>query len=511
MANPQPTPQDDVELRDIYDNISPIDFRFWLPDVAHYVSENGFTRWKLAVERALLHAFETRRLTPPGTVRAFIRAEEMVRTAAVYREERRIGHDIRALVNVTKRFMEALFGKMTHAIITSWNTIDTANAARYYAVTKAVVIPALLELVEALVIQVETDADTPQIGRSHLQHGEPITFGFALAWHASRLSQAVTQLNERANQLSGSMSGAMGSSNAATLLFDNPEDVEAFEGDVVSMLGLPRGEISTQIGQPEAQIRFFMELQLISGILANLADDIRHLQRTEVGEVYEPFNEQEQVGSSIMPHKKNPIASENTKSIWKMTLGRFLTIMLDQISEHQRDLTNSASSRSYGEQINLVTFQVRRMTKVIKGLVVNREQMLRNLRLMGDLVMAEPLSVLLLTKGCSEAHEICRQLTMKARANMVRCEELDRTGSSEPRPSTSFVQLALQDEALRVYIKQFTARQIELLGDPVRYTGVAAWRARKVAAACWERSDHLRTALTVTHRREGAFQPTRTA
>ena len=120
---------------------------------------------------------------------------------------------------------------------------------------------------------------------------------------------------------------------------------------------------------------------------------MRHLQRTELSEVGEAF-EEGQVGSSTMPHKRNPWNYEHVKSMWKAFMPRMMTVYMDQISEHQRDLTNSASARFVTEIVAALTMAVQRLTKVTKKLAVDKEQMLKNLKLNAGLIVAEPLYIL---------------------------------------------------------------------------------------------------------------------
>lgn len=466
------------KLRSVYASISPADYRYYEADAAEHLSEEGFTRWKVKAELALLEEMETRGIAPQGAAQALRRVVRRIHTAAVYDEEGRTKHDIRALVNVAKRLMSPLLGAMVHVPATSFNIIDSANAARYKSVVLHIIIPALEKLMLALAQLVEREAETLQIGRSHKQHGEPITFGFAMAWHLERLGDCLNHLRELAVGLPGSFSGAMGASNAATLFFDDPIE---FEAAVLSRLGLRRAKISTQIGPPEQLMRVLNELQLVAGVLGNMGDDLRNLQATEVGEVFEPYSQSDQVGSSTMAHKRNPINAENIKSMWKILVGRTVTILLDQISEHQRDLTNSASARTTPEFFNYVLTMIRRMTKIINGLEVNRERMALNFDLLGDLIMSEPLQILLSWAGCEDAHEVVRRNCIVIKKNRVAVMQAAARGES-CTIQTSLVALTLEDEELRPYTAKLTDRQLAQLRDPQQYTGIAAQRAHEISS-----------------------------
>src|SRR2546428_787677 len=147
--------------------------------------------------------------------------------------------------------------------------------------------------------------------------------------------------------------------------------------------------------------------------MANLADDMRQLQRSEIGEVAESFAA-EQVGSSTMPHKRNPVSFENVKSIWKAMAPRVLTTYMDQISEHQRDLTNSASQRFLGEILAATAYAAARLAQSLDGMRVDRDRLKANLALSRSTIAAEPLYVLLAKYGHPDAHAAVRRLTIEA-------------------------------------------------------------------------------------------------
>jgi adenylosuccinate lyase len=218
-------------------------------------------------------------------------------------------------------------------------------------------------------------------------------------------------------------------------------------------MGVKAATYSTQIVPPEPLTRLLCELTMTAGILANLADDMRNLQRTEIGEVGEEF-EADQVGSSTMPQKQNPINFENTKSCWKIVMPRIVTVFLDQISEHQRDLTNSASSRTYGEMVAYVVSMAKRMTKAMKKLNVNEVNLQKNFEMQGDLIVAEPLYLLLARRGHPDAHEKVKQLTLAAR-----------------KENKTLFELLSTDEELVPYLRQIEEKQQAILANPEAYLG----------------------------------------
>lgn len=449
-----------MRMRDVFDSLSPIDYRYWDAEVAKYLSENGFTRYKLRVERALATVLERRGVCSEDTLREIVAACGEVVTEEVYDEEGRIGHDIRALVNRIQTRLSDRAKPFVHLSATSFDIIESANAARYKHVVEIVVIPALIELEKVLITLADNEAETPQAGRTHGQHAVPTSFGFAIAEYVSRIGGSIEELKLRADKLPGKFSGAVGAYNASSLFFDDPE---VFEAEVLAEMGLIPAEYSTQIVPPEAMTRLLCEVTITAGILANLADDMRHLQRTEIAEVGEPV-EEDQVGSSTMPQKMNPINFENAKSLWKVVMPRIITVFLDQISEHQRDLTNSASARTYGEVVAYVFSMAKRLTRVMNKLTVNHENLQRNLNMTKGGTAAEPLQLILSALGHSHAHEKVRILARQAR-----------------RESRPLEEVVMGDAELADYLEKMTPRQRSVISNPSLYIGIAPKKARAVA------------------------------
>ncbi len=446
--------------RDVFDSISPVDYRYWEEEVAKYLSENGSTEYKLLVELALVKVLHRRGICSEAVVKEVEAACSQVTTAEVYEEEERIRHDIRALVNCIRLKVSDEAKPYVHMTATSYDIVDSANAGRYRDVVEKVLIPALVKL-EGILIEITLrEAKTIQIGRTHGQHAVPITFGFAMAEYVSRLGGCIVSLKHLSAKLVGKFSGAVGAYNASSLFFDDPEE---FEKEVLAELGLEPAEYSTQIVPPEAFTRLCCEVTIVTGVLANLADDMRHLQRTEIGEVGEEF-ESDQVGSSTMPQKRNPINFENTKSCWKIVAPRIVTVFMDQISEHQRDLTNSASARTYGEVFCYVVSMAKRLTRTMRKLRVDHDSLKRNFALQKDLVIAEPLYIILAALGHPDAHEKVRSFTLQAQREKKSLEEIIKT-----------------DPEIQPYIEKMTPYQKHILFNSSVYTGIAAKKARKVA------------------------------
>jgi adenylosuccinate lyase len=409
--------------RNIFANISPLDHRYSLSEASVFdalvpwLSEEAVIAACVTAETALVKAHLLLRGALTQTIRDTLeQAAHSVEPDEVYTEEEKTRHNIRALVNVLKKKVPAELAPLVHLGATSVDILDTAHSWRIQNVTRAVVLPLLKKLELHLCDTTEQEAATPQVGRTHGQHAVPITFGFALAEYVSRLGKSIREIEARAGQLRGKLAGAVGAYNATCLLVTEPEELERVYLDE---LGLQPSEHATQLVEPEYLLRLLLEFTAAFGIIANLADDLRNLQRSEIGEVREGFATETQVGSSTMPQKRNPWNSEHVKSLWKAFMPRAQTFFMDQISEHQRDLTNSASQRFIADFIAGFCSAVHRMDSVIEGLVVDRERMRQNLYRNAGAILAEPAYLALAESGVSDAHELIRRLTLQAEQERI--------------------------------------------------------------------------------------------
>jgi len=260
------------------------------------------------------------------------------------------------------------------------------------------------------------------------------------------------------------------------MIVQDPEELERL---YLSELGLEPSEHSTQLVEPEYLLRLLLEFNTAFGIIANLADDLRNLQRSEIGEVREGFAV-DQVGSSTMPQKRNPWNSEHVKSLWKAFMPRVNTFFMDQISEHQRDLSNSASQRFIADYIAGFCLAVSRMTGVIEGLGADRERLLANLRGGGVLaggssggVLAEPAYILLAESGVSDAHEVIRKITLNAeKSNISFAQALVQEPDVLQRIGGKMTELGLVATPKEA---------VSFFNKPERYSGLAAHKAKSLA------------------------------
>ncbi len=450
-----------------FDTISPIDYRYYgnnpliFEKLQPYLSEQALIEYMTLVEVALVAGLAEEGICPVTVVEEVKNAATYITAEQVYAEEKQIGHLVRALINCLGQHVSSQTKPFLHLTATSHDIICTAEAMRYQEVTQLVFLPKLLELEKTLIHCAEREKETIQIGRTHGQHAIPITFGFAMAEYVARIGERIHEITTKAVQLRGQFSGAVGAYNAATLIIKDPI---AFEKTVLAKLKLRPATHSTQIIVPEFMTDYIHSIISCFGILANLADDMRHLQRTEINEVGEAVS-QEQVGSSTMPHKKNPVHFEQVKSLYKAMIPRMITLYLDQISEHQRDLTNSASSRFTAEIVAGFYCAISTLCTTMQNLAVDKEMMRKNFEMNKETIIAEPLYVLLSVHGCIDAHEKVRQLSQRATVE-----------------GKSLFVLALHDGDLKQYIEKLSVEEKAILQSPEEYIGKSVKKTEEVCA-----------------------------
>jgi len=465
-----------MEARDIFKNISPIDHRYSVSESSVYeslvpwISEEALISSCIKAEIALVFAH----LKVRGELTPAVRAELEKCTASpeeVYAEEEKTRHNIRALVNVLKTKVPAKIVPLVHLGATSVDILDTSLSWRIAGVTREAVLPLLKKLELLLCSFAEKEAETPQVGRTHGQHAVPITLGFAFAEYVSRLGKSVLEIEKRSKELKGKLSGAVGAYNATSMIVKDPQELERI---YLEELGLEPSEHSTQLVEPEYLLRLLLEFNTAFGIIANLADDLRNLQRSEIGEVREGFTA-DQVGSSTMPQKRNPWNSEHVKSLWKAFMPRVNTFFMDQISEHQRDLSNSASQRFISDYIVGFCLAVSRMSKVIEGLGTDKERLLANLRGGGipGGIMAEPAYILLAETGVGDAHEVIRKITLTAEK-----ENISFAAALAKEPD---VLKKIGGKLSELGITAKTEDALTFFENPQRYCGLAAKKAKTLA------------------------------
>lgn len=443
-----------------FDAIDPLDGRYFDTEIASFLSERSRIAYQAKVEAALAKTLAEFGICSLDISRAIGEATTKVTAEAVAEEEKTTKHDVKALVNVIKSQLSDDAKPYVHFGATSYDIVATALSLQLRAVTQELVIPRLIELEKTLLNLTDKYAETVQIGRTHGQHAVPITFGFAMAEYVSRIGSSINSLKVLSGKMKGKFSGAVGAYNALSIFVDDPL---AFEKKVLGYLDLEPADYSSQIIPAENYVRLLDEMGVAAGIMANLGHDMRHLQRTEIAEVREAF-EPGQTGSSTMANKRNPWNFENVISLNKQVVAQLVNANLNLPSEHQRDLTDSASARFYGVILASVASMAQRLNNVMSKLEVDEVNMKRNLQMSGGAIAAEPLYLLLEKYGHTTGHEAAKALSHQALES-----------------GRSLYEAASQDAGIAEYFAKFTEGEKRIIEEPEKYyTGLAAQKAHSI-------------------------------
>ena len=300
--------------------------------------------------------------------------------------ESQVHHDVIAFVSsVVESIGEN--GRYVHLGLTSSDVLDTASSLMLKDSLRAVR-QAALELDKVVLEKARRYKYLPCIGRTHGIHAEPMTLGLKmLNWHAE-LERDIERLDAALFQIAwGKISGAVG-----TYAMCPPE----IEARVCELLDLTPAPVSNQILQRDRHAAVINALALLGCGLERMATEIRHLQRTEVGELYEPFGKA-QKGSSAMPHKRNPIKCERVCGMARLLRGYALTAMENVALWHERDISHSSTERViWPDAFHAADFMLADMTSIVKDLVVDEERVRKNIDLTGGLVFSQRVMIALI-------------------------------------------------------------------------------------------------------------------
>lgn len=350
--------------------------------------------------------------------------------------EKTTKHDVIAFLTSVSENLGAE-SRFLHYGMTSSDCIDTAVALQVRD-SLDLIITDTQNLLKALEKRAFEFKDTLMVGRSHGIHGEPITFGLVLAVWFDEIKHALTLLENAKECISyGKLSGAMGNFAHAPL---------EFEEKVCKNLGLKPAPVSNQIIQRDRYAQVISALAILAASCEKIAVNIRHLQRTEVYEAEEFFS-QGQKGSSAMPHKRNPVLSENITGLCRI-IRSFVTPALENVALwHERDISHSSVERfMLPDSFVTADFMLVRLTNLIENLLVYPQNMMKNLNLTGGLVFSQRVLLELPLKGISreDAYKIVQQNAMKV------WEDLQKGKSGvNSKGESLFLQALLDESALK--------------------------------------------------------------
>jgi adenylosuccinate lyase len=395
------------------DLVCPLDFRYGRKEMKALWTEEARLRYLLTVEAALAHAHAATGTIPKAAAQRLQKVADSgkVKPDRVKEIEAEIKHDLMAVVKAMTEVAGPEDGKFIHLGATSYDIIDTANSLQFRDAI-ALLRDALRKLRDALLKQADTHRHTTMLGRTHGQAAVPITFGLKMAVYASEVGRHLERLREvEARVAVGMMSGATGSMAAF-----RGKGIEV-QAAVCKHLGLKPVTASTQIIQRDRYIELFSLLANIATSLEKFSTEVRTLQRTEIGEVAEGFDAKKQVGSSTMPHKQNPITSEQVSGLARLVRSFVLPVWENAVQWNERDLANSAPERFlHPHAFILLDHITHQMAKVFGELRVFPDRMADNLERAKGLMMAESVMIALTEKGMGrqEAHEVAREAAMHA-------------------------------------------------------------------------------------------------
>jgi adenylosuccinate lyase len=359
----------------------------------------------LQVELLACEALEKAGKVPRG-VTTRIRRRARVNPERIAAIEKVVKHDVIA-------FLESLTGpvgkevRFLHNGLTSSDIVDTSLAVQM-AEALDLILADLEELLAVLKRRAYEHRETVVVGRSHGIHGEPISFGFKLAIWYEEAQRHLKRLQAVREEIAvGKLSGAMG-----TFAHQGPE-VEAY---VCARLGLKPDPISNQVVQRDRHAAYLTALALLAASVEKFATEIRHLQRTEVLEAEEYFSAG-QKGSSAMPHKRNPIASENLCGLARVVRANSLAALENVALWHERDISHSSVERVIIPDSTILTdYMLARLTELIRTLLVYPSRMKQNLELTGGLIYSQRLLLELVERGAQRkaAYEAVQRCAMEA-------------------------------------------------------------------------------------------------
>jgi len=440
--------------------ILPIDTgRYGTPEMLKVFEEEARVQRLLDVEAALALAHAEVGDIPRKDAEkiAAMASTQYVKVARVKAIEKEIKHDIASLVRALAEVCGSS-GAYVHLGATSYDIVDTANALQLKAASE-IIEKKLATLKSVLQKQAAKYKETVMIGRTHGQHALPITLGFKFAVWGYEISRHIERLNNcRPRVVAGKISGAVGTQAS---LGENAARIQEL---IMKRLGIHAAEISTQIVQRDRYAEFVCLQAMIAASLENFATEIRELQRPEIGELFESFEKEHQVGSSTMPHKRNPETCERVCGLARIVRSLSVPALEDVVTWHERDLTQSSAERFIlPESCILTDYLLFLMGNIVANLRVDSERMLRNLDLTQGRAMSEAVMMALVAKGVNrqEAHELLRKLTIKSEVEKM-----------------NFREILLEDTLVS---GKLSAKEIDEALNPKNYLGTAVEQAEKFA------------------------------
>lgn len=442
-------------------SLCPVDFRYGRREMKSLFSEGARLQRLLDVEAGLSEAHAKVGKVPRKDAAEIRRRANTrtVRLARVRQIDRKIGHDIMAVVQALSEKCSASARRSVHLGATSNDILDTATALQLRGALE-ILEGDLLELRAAFVRLARRYRDTIMLGRTHGQAAVPITFGLKMAVFAEETDRHLRRLREaRPRVVVGKLSGAVGTGAAL-----GPKALR-IQREFGKILDLEMEEASTQIVGRDRYAELVAILAGIASSLEKFATEVRNLQRTEIAEAAEAFETKRQVGSSTMAQKQNPVTSENVCGLARIVRAFAIPAFENVPLWHERDLTNSAAERIILPHALILTDDILVKTaRVFRTLRVDARRMRANLEATGGQIMAESVMIALVGKGMGrqDAHELLRTLSIRARQERVPLRDV-----------------LLEESEVR---RRLSELEVDRALDPMAYTGAAGAIVDRVVA-----------------------------
>ena len=439
-------------------SVHPIDFRYYSKEMKKIWEEESRLQTWLTVEAILAKAHAKLGNISKEAADEISRkaSTKYVKVERVKEIDREIHHDLMAMVKALAEQCEGDAGKYIHFGATSYDIQDTATALQFRDAIK-IIKKELTKLKNILVGLAEKHKKTVCVGRTHGIHATPTTYGMKFAFFATEAQRNIERLDSvKKRVLVGKMSGAVG-----TQASFGKQGIE-IQKMVMKELGLKPVLVSTQIVSRDRHAELISVLAIIASSLEKIGKEIRNLQRTEIAEVFEPFTGK-QVGSSTMPHKRNPHKSERICGLARIIRSNLEPQMETVALEHERDLTNSSLERiTFPTTFILLDYMLKQMNKILSGLEFNYDNIKKNLEMTKGLNMAEHLVIGLVKKGVGrqEAHEMLRKAAIKT-----------------TKENKTFKEILLQSEIIKM---KLTEKELDWYLDPENYLGTAVQQVENV-------------------------------
>ena len=441
-------------------SVHPIEFRYFSDEMKDIFTEEAKLQNWLTVEAALARAHARLGHIPKSAAAEISRKATLkyVKLRRVKVIEDKIHHDLMAMVKALTEVCTGEAGKYVHLGATSYDIEDTALALQLSSAL-AVAARQVDQTGRILLKLARKTKRLVCVGRTHGQHAVPTTYGLKFAIYACEFRRHLERLAQsRERIMVGQMTGAVGTQASFG------RDARRLQQIVMNKLGLKPVFVSNQVIQRDRHAEVVFCLALVAASAEKIAKEIRNLQRTEIGEVCEPFGSG-QVGSSTMPQKRNPHKSERICSIARIVRAQIIPALENISLEHERDLTNSAAERViFPEAFILTDYVLRQLQDILGRLSISKKNVRRNLELTGGLIMSERVMIELVERGMGrqEAHELLR-----------------RAASDVFKTRKPFREVLLGNKRIMVFLK---ANDLDRCLKPESYIGTAVAQVDHVLA-----------------------------